>query len=370
MKIVFHGVYYLPEYGGMESHIQSLAWELRDRGHEVHIVCGKSLPGLAGYELMDGIHVHRTAWFGRNPVGWFLYTLFSIPKLVSVCDGAAIVHGESFPSSWPVSTAKFFRRIPALVTVHETRFQKFAKKALLRPWLRLLFSGVDHVFANSFPQTEAVKSITNPAKVESYVNACDTKVFHRVPPSLSNPGKRILVCSARLITKKGVPHAIEALPLILKQQPVHLYIVGEGELRPELDALVERLGLKDTVTFLGKQANTAMPPILSSGEVALVPSFYEETSIAALEAMACETPVAASKVGGLPEIVLDRVAGALFEAGNAADIAEKVLWLLSQDRATMGRQARARVQEKWDVRVLTDRHLAVYDELIARRKRS
>ena len=54
----------------------------------------------------------------------------------------------------------------------------------------------------------------------------------------------------------------------------------------------------------------------------------------------------------------------------SADIAEKVLWLLSQDRATMGRQARARVQEKWDVRVLTDRHLAVYDELVARRKRS
>ena len=113
-----------------------------------------------------------------------------------------------------------------------------------------------------------------------------------------------------------------------------------------------------------------MPPFLSSGDVALVPSFYEETSIAALEAMACETPVAASRVGGLPQIVEDKVGGALFEAGNATDIAEKVIWLLGQDREQMGKAARRRVIEKWDVRLLTDRHLAVYEELLSRRKKA
>jgi glycosyltransferase involved in cell wall biosynthesis len=85
--------------------------------------------------------------------------------------------------------------------------------------------------------------------------------------------------------------------------------------------------------------------------------------------MSCETPVAASRVGGLPQIVEDRVAGALFEAGNAADIAEKVIWLLGQDREQMGKAARRRVMEKWDVRVLTDRHLAVYDELLSRKNK-
>jgi glycosyltransferase involved in cell wall biosynthesis len=370
MKIVFHAVYYLPEFGGMESHIMSLAWELRDRGHDVHIVCGKSLPGLATYELLDGIHVHRTAWFGRNPFGWFLYTGWSLFKLLGIARGADIIHGESFPSGWPVTIAKLVYGTPVLITLHETRFQKFVGKAILRPWLRLLYLDVDHIFANSLPQAEAARRVADPSKVEPYVNACDTKVFHRTAPAFSQPGKKTLVCSARLIPKKGVRHAIEAMPAILARYPSHLYIVGEGVLRPELEQLVQQLNLQDSVTFLGKRPNTDMPQFLSSGDVALVPSFYEETSIAALEAMACETPVAASRVGGLPQIVEDRVSGVLFEAGNATDIAEKVIWLLGQDRETMGKAARQRVMEKWDVRVLTDRHLAVYEELVSRRKKA
>jgi glycosyltransferase involved in cell wall biosynthesis len=370
VKIVFHAVYYLPEFGGMESHIQSLAWELRDRGHDVHVVCGKSLPGLAACELLNGIHVHRTAWFGRNPVGWFLYTGWSLFKLLKVSRGADIIHGESFPSGWPLTIAKWLYGTPVLITLHETRFQKFVKKPLLRPWLRLLYLGVDHIFANSLPQAEAARRVADPRKVESYVNACDTKVFHRTAPAFTQPGKKILVCSARLIPKKGVRHAIEALPAILARYPVHLYIVGEGVLKPELEQLVQELKLQDTVTFLGKRPNTEMPPFLSSGDVALVPSFYEETSIAALEAMACETPVAASRVGGLPQIVEDRVSGVLFEAGNAADIAEKVIWLLGQDREKMGKAARQRVMDKWDVRHLADRHLAVYEELLRRKQKN
>lgn len=354
----------------MESHIQSLAWELRDRGHDVHIVCGKSLPGLATCEVLDGIHVHRTAWFGRNPVGWFLYTGWSAFKLLKVARGADIVHGESFPSGWPVTITKLVYGTPALITLHETRFQKFVRKLLLRPWLRLLYLDVDHIFANSLPQAEAARRVADSSKVEPYVNACDTKVFHRTAPAFSLPGKKILVCSARLIPKKGVRHAIEAMPAILARYPSHLYIVGEGVLRPELEQLVQQLNVQDSVTFLGKRPNTEMPPFLSSGDVALVPSFYEETSIAAIEAMACETPVAASRVGGLPQIVEDKVSGALFEAGSAADIAEKVIWLLGQDREKVGNAARRRVMEKWDVRLLADRHLAVYEELLSRKKRA
>jgi glycosyltransferase involved in cell wall biosynthesis len=110
-----------------------------------------------------------------------------------------------------------------------------------------------------------------------------------------------------------------------------------------------------------------MPAYWSSGDAAVIPSFYEETSIAALEAMSCETPLAASNVGGLPQLVEDKVTGRLFEPGNAEDIAGKVIWLLGQNRAELGKRARDRVVEKWDVRVLTDRHLEVYNALLARR---
>ncbi|MEO0081541.1 MAG: glycosyltransferase family 4 protein [candidate division WOR-3 bacterium] len=366
MKIVFHAVYYLPEYGGMESHIQSLAEELHKRGHEVHILCGRSLPGLTEYELINGIHVHRTTWFGRNPVGWFLYTGFSALRLLRLTRDADIVHGESFTSGWPCGLVKLFQRKPTLVTIHETRFQKFARNPLLRPGLRLLFVGVDHIFANSLPQAKAVSSLTDPTKVEPYVNACDTEIFRRVAPAITNPGKKVIICSARLVPKKGVRYAIEAMPFVLKQYPAHLYIIGEGVLRAELEQFTRACGLSDHVTFLGRRPNNEMPAYWSSGDVAVIPSFYEETSIAALEAMACETPLAASNIGGLPQLIEDRVTGRLFEPGNAQDIAEKILWLLAQDRAELGRRARERVVEKWDVRVLTNRHLVVYETLLAK----
>jgi len=58
------------------------------------------------------------------------------------------------------------------------------------------------------------------------------------------------------------------------------------------------------------------------------------------------------------------VTGRLFEPGNPKDIAEKVIWLLEQNRVELGAHARQRVVENWDVRILTARHVAVYQELL------
>ena len=95
----------------------------------------------------------------------------------------------------------------------------------------------------------------------------------------------------------------------------------------------------------------------------------EATSVAALECMACELPVAASRVGGLPEIVDDGV-GALFEPGDAADLADKVVSLLHRDDlADLGRRARERVVARWSNARLVDRHLELYERLVREEKR-
>jgi glycosyltransferase involved in cell wall biosynthesis len=111
-----------------------------------------------------------------------------------------------------------------------------------------------------------------------------------------------------------------------------------------------------------------MPGLLSSGELAVIPSLMEATSVAALEAMACELPVAASCVGGLPEIVDDEVGG-LFRAGDPDALARVVIGLLGSGRLRqMGERARARVVERWGNERLVDRHVAVYEEALAARR--
>ena len=94
----------------------------------------------------------------------------------------------------------------------------------------------------------------------------------------------------------------------------------------------------------------------------------EATSIAALESMACELPVAASRVGGLPEIVGDEVGG-LFEPGQVGSLVRVVVDLLASGRLReLGKTARQRVVERWSNDRLADRHVDVYEEVVARRR--
>jgi glycosyltransferase involved in cell wall biosynthesis len=94
----------------------------------------------------------------------------------------------------------------------------------------------------------------------------------------------------------------------------------------------------------------------------------EATSVAALESMACELPVAASRVGGLPEIV-DEDVGALFEPADPGALATAVVTLLeSPRRAALGQAARERVRARWTNDRLVERHLTIYEDLIARRR--
>jgi glycosyltransferase involved in cell wall biosynthesis len=146
---------------------------------------------------------------------------------------------------------------------------------------------------------------------------------------------------------------------------VEAVIVGDGPERQKLEALAASLELTERVQFLGARRHDEMPALLSSAELAVFPSLMEATSVAALESMACELPVAASEVGGLPEIV-DNEVGALFEAGNPTALAAAVTGLLERDDlGALGVTARSRVVEQWSNARLVDRHLEVYQDLVA-----
>jgi glycosyltransferase involved in cell wall biosynthesis len=365
MKIAIHAVYYHPEVGGMESHIKDIAEQFVERGHDVHIVCGSSLPGVAPEETIHGVRISRTRWYGRTQVGWFRYVTGSTGRFLEVARDADIVHGEDFASALPTRRAKERYGVPNVVTIHSSHFLKLAPRRVLRPGFRYIFSPVDHMLAASVELADAVRLTLPGRQVECYVNSVNTSVFRKVEPSLCNPGKVTIVCPRRLVEKNGVRFAIEALPHILKDVPVRLYYAGGGPLQTELEALARNLGVADSVTFLGSQTHESMPGILSSADVILIPSLMEATSIAALESMACERAIAASRVGGLPEIIDDEV-GILFEPGNPVDIAAKVKLLLASDRERMGRTARERVTARWSAKHLADRHLEIYQELTAR----
>ena len=176
-----------------------------------------------------------------------------------------------------------------------------------------------------------------------------------------------LIVPRRLVHKNGVEYLLRAMPLITAEIDAEAVLVGDGPERQKLEALAGQLGVADRLTFMGACPNEDMPGLLSSGDLAIFPSLMEATSVAALEAMACELPVAASRVGGLPEIVSDAVGG-LFKPADPASLAARVVELLrGGELRALGAEARRRVVDRWSNARLADRHLEIYEELVARR---
>lgn len=369
LKIVVHCVYYPPEVGGLESHVHYLCRGLAARGHAVTVVTSLSRPGLPASEEADGVRIWRTPLPARAPWGWFAHAAGSTPRTREAVADADVVHAQAFPSILPCSLALAGRSTPLAATIHTSHFLRLAARSSTRAALGRLIQRSGHNFAASHELAQAVRTLGPSLEAEVLVNGVDTDVFRPAPPSMPAPGGGLrLVAPRRLFPKNGVEFLVRAMPAIAAAAArrgidVDALVIGDGPERQRLERLAHELGVGSRIRFLGARPHDEMPGLLCSGDLAVLPSLVEATSVAALESMACGVPVAASRVGGLPEIVDDAVGG-LFEPGDPEALATKVVALLSDpELAKRGRTARRRVAERWSNDRLVERHLEAYRRL-------
>jgi glycosyltransferase involved in cell wall biosynthesis len=368
VRILFHCVYFPPEVGGLESHVYYLAKAMVRRGHEVSIVTSRSLPGVPAREEMEGIQIWRTWFPSRSPAGWVTHSVGSVPKTVFLARNADIIHAQAFASIPPCAMGSLVGGAPLLATFHTSHFLTRALRDGWRSILGRLVGIPDYSLAASGEIAQVAMGLAPGVSVEALANGVDTEFFCRTEGVLPRTERPRIMVPRRLFPKNGVEFFIRAFPAILKEMDVEAVLVGDGPERATLVALAESLGVSHRVTFLGKRPHEEMPGLLSSGELAVVPSLMEATSVAALEAMACELPVAASNVGGLPEIVGEDVGG-LFPAGNPEALARAVVELLRDPKLReKGERARQKVVQSWSNERLVDRHLEIYNHLLQKRK--
>ena len=367
MNVAMHCVYFPPEVGGLESHVYYLCRGLVKKGCRVSVVTSLSKPGLPTHEVMEGIDVWRTWLPARNSLGWTMHGGGSTPRLTRIARHADVIHAQAFQSVLPGVVAKRAHRISLVSTWHTSHFLKRAGSPFWKPIFRRLLAWSDFNLAASAEIAEVAEGIAPGVSVEALTNGVETDVFRRCEPSLPAATRRRIIVPRRLFEKNGVEFFLRALPLIAESVDVEAVIVGDGPERQKLEGLAESLALAGRVQFLGARRHDEMPGLLSSAELAVFPSLMEATSVAALESMACELPVAASEVGGLPEIV-DSDVGALFEAANPTALAAAVTSLLErEDLRALGLEARSRVVARWSNARLVDRHLEVYQGLVNRK---
>lgn len=162
-----------------------------------------------------------------------------------------------------------------------------------------------------------------------------------------DPSTKLLIHISNLRPVKRVDAVLEIFDRVRRQVPSRLIIVGDG---PELGTayrLGRQLGISHLVDAVGAQEEVL--PLLSIADVFLLPSAQESFGLAALEAMACEVPVVASRVGGLPEVIEDGVTGFLHPPDDLDAMAASVVTLLRDParRDAIARAARARVWERF-----------------------
>ncbi len=364
MKIVMHCLYFPPEIGGLESHVFHLCKGLVEAGSEVSIVSSLSQEGLPEKEIVQGIAVYRTWLPGRNSLGWATHALGSIQTLTQVARGADIVHSQSFQSVIPGYIAKQINEVPMVTSWHTSHFLKKATQPLWRAIFRQFLQCADHNFAASIEIAEVAQGLAPQLTVEPVSNGVDTEMFHPKSSETKKEGAVTLIVPRRLYEKNGVEFFIRAMPLITQAVNARAIIVGDGPERIKLERLSLTLGMESHIDFLGSKSHEEMPRLFNSADLAVFPSLMEATSVAALEAMACGVPVAASRVGGLPELIGDEVGG-LFRPRDSRSLAETVLEVLNRnDFQALGDNARIRVLENWSNLHLVERHLNVYESLI------
>jgi glycosyltransferase involved in cell wall biosynthesis len=188
--------------------------------------------------------------------------------------------------------------------------------------------------------------------------------------------RRGVLFVGRLTPHKGVDRLIEALPDHAELRVAGS--VGHDPNPPERDYpnLLRRLAAQRRVQFLGAVPDSNLPALYRQAQVVALPSVHrtcygryiavsELLGLAAIEAMASGTPVVASMVGGLPEVIEDRVTGFLVEPGNVAELRARLAEVLGDRRLAerLGRNGRERVRETFTWEACAERCLAAYSEL-------
>jgi alpha-maltose-1-phosphate synthase len=379
---------YPPEvYGGAGTHVEYLARELRHLT-EVSVHCWGAPRTEAGVTS----HQPWTALSEPKPESTTLQAMSINLAMAGAVKGADLVHSHTWYANLGGHLSKLMWSIPHVMTIHSLE--------PLRPWKAEQLGGgyalstfceqtaieaADAVIAVSQGVRQDVLNCypaVNPDRIHVIHNGIDPEIYRPQPSpeTLSrfgiDPGRPFALFNGRITRQKGLTHLLAAA---LKLDPQYqLVIVASSpdtpEIAEEVSALAARVSAErgNLVWIDHFISREDLIHLHTHATVFVCPSIYEPFGLVILEAMACETPVVASRVGGIPEIVVEGETGYLvdFDPDDAgrftSALAERVEKLLGDPTlaAKMGKAGRARVLEHFGWPAIASHTVQLYERLL------
>ena len=371
------GITVYPTYGGSGIVGSELGKELAARGHTVHFI-SSSLPTRLT-ELNERVRFHEVEMMSYPLFEHQPYTLALATKMATVAETERLdllhVHyaiPHSISAILARESLKPHRHLPVITTLHGTDITLVGADRSYLPITRYGIVQSDGVTAISHYLKHATKEIFQFDDITVIPNfVCQTDYMRHpvegLHRQLAPSGEVLLVHVSNFRPVKRPVDCVEILARVLRKTVnARLVMVGDGSERPNAEHRARCLGIFDKCSFVGKQPKIV--DYLSASDVLLLPSEQESFGLAALEAMACEVPVVASRVGGVPEVVSDGETGFLSDVGDVEKMADDAVRLLVDAalRHEMGKRARQSAVSRYRTDIVIPQYIKFYEAVLAK----
>ncbi len=373
------GITVYPTYGGSGIVGSELGRDLAERGHNVHFISSVLHTRLT--ELNDRIHFHEVEMMSYPLFEHQPYDLALATKMATVARAEKLdllhVHyaiPHSISAILARESIKQKRYVPVITTLHGTDITLVGADRSYLPITRYGLQQSDGVTAVSKFLKQATIETFDFDEIEVIPNFICGLHYKRQPESplraeLAPNGEQLLVHVSNF---RPVKRAIDCVEILAKVRAkgvnARLVMVGDGPERSATYYRAEQLNLNGNVSFVGKQANIA--DYLGVADVFLLPSELESFGLAALEAQACEVPVIATRIGGIPEVVAEGETGYLSDIGDVAKMSEDTIRLLGNEelRRAFGEKGRELAIQRYGSDKIIPQYISFYEQVMQKAK--
>lgn len=366
------GIVCYPTYGGSGVLATELGMALAKRNYEIHFISYQQPQRLSLFT--PNIFYHEVAVEDYPLFDHYPYTLALAVKIVEVAQtvGLDLLHVHyAIPHSISALLANEMLqgKLPFITTLHGTDITIVGSNPSFMPIVKHGIEQSHRVTAVSeYLRDESYRIFQVNKPIDVIYNFVDGKEFKPLSDAANQVASvtrnaPVLAHLSNFRPVKRVVDVVEVFRKVREEISARLLLIGDGPERYRVEQLLKDYGYFDDAIFVGKQQ--AIPDLLALADLLLLPSETESFGLAALEAMSCEVPVLAYRVGGLPEVV-DESSGYLLPKGDIQGLADKAIYLLSHpdERKAMGKQARKSALERFSIEKIVSQYEEYYLQII------